>query len=100
MYTYDHNVDTYQKGAYVYLLLHVSILSTNNFQKRFCPRRAYISPANNGESIFLDDAMSCFSVWPYIFRLTKIQFIVATQHCIVTKVAIIAPPSAKVWIRH
>ena len=46
---------------------------------------------HNGESLFLDGAMSCNSVWPYMFRLTTIQAFVATQHSVVTKLSICTP---------
>ena len=91
LYTDDHNFDTRHDRANVHVLEHIFILSLLNFQKRFCLRLANISLCN-GESFFLViGAMSCNSAWPYMFRLTTIQCIVATQHSVVTKLTIRTP---------
>ena len=48
---------------------------------------------------FLDGAMSCIFVCPYMSRLTTIQWVAALQHRVVNKLPI-CTLSAIVWIRH
>ena len=89
IYTDGNNVDTYHSGVGTHLLWRIQILWFINF----CGGITFTHIHAIEKGFFLDGAMSCNSVWPYMFMLTTTQWIVETHRSVVTS-SRCAPSSA------